>query len=142
MAKVQIEMPQKWLAQLDDMGNSLDAAIPKALAAGGKVVLAKMKSNLQAAIGRGTKTKSRSTGKLAASLGVSPAKLDRDGNLDVKVGFSEGRGDVSNAMLANLLEYGKHGQPPKPFLKLTKSSSRKPCIEEMQRVLKEELNLP
>ena len=142
MAKVQIEMPQKWLAQLEDMGNSLDAAIPKALAAGGKVVLAKMKSNLQAAIGRGTKTKSRSTGKLAASLGVSSAKLDRDGNLDVKVGFSEGRGDVSNAMLANLLEYGKHGQPPKPFLKLTKSSSRKPCIEEMQRVLKEELNLP
>ena len=91
---------------------------------------------------RSTKTKSRSTGKLAASLGVSPAKLDRDGNLDVKVGFSEGRGDVSNAMLANLLEYGKHGQPPKPFLKLTKASSRKPCIEEMLRVLKEELNLP
>ena len=142
MAKVQIEMPQKLLSQIEDMGNSLDAAIPKALAAGGKVVLAKMKSNLQAAIGRGTKTKSRSTGKLAASLGVSPAKLDRDGNLDVKVGFSEGRGDVSNAMLANVLEYGKHGQPPKPFLKLTKSSSRKPCIEEMQRVLKEELSLP
>ena len=142
MAKVQIEMPQKLLSQIEDMGNSLDAAIPKALAAGGKVVLAKMKSNLQAAIGRGTKTKSRSTGKLAASLGVSPAKLDRDGNLDVKVGFSEGRGDVSNAMLANLLEYGKHGQPPKPILKQTKSSSRKPCIEEMQRVLKEELNLP
>ena len=142
MAKVQIEMPQKLLSQIEDMGNSLDAAIPKALAAGGKVVLAKMKSNLQAAIGRGTKTKSRSTGKLAASLGVSPAKLDRDNNLDVKVGFSEGRGDVSNAMLANVLEYGKHGQPPKPFLKLTKSSSRKPCIEEMQRVLKEELILP
>ena len=142
MAKVQIEMPQKLLAQLEDMGNSLDAAIPKALAAGGKVVLDKMKSNLQAVIGRGTKTKSRSKGKLAASLGVSPAKLDRDGNLDVKVGFSEGRGDVSNAMLANVLEYGKHGQPPKPFLKLTKSSSRKPCIEEMQRVLKEELSLP
>ena len=142
MAKVQIEMPQKLLSQIEDMGNSLDAAIPKALAAGGKVVLAKMKSNLQAAIGRGTKTKSRSTGKLAASLGVSPAKLDRDGNLDVKVGFSEGRGDVSNAMLANILEYGKHGQPPKPFLKQTKASSRKPCIDEMQRVLKEELNLP
>ena len=142
MAKVQIEMPQKLLSQIEDMGNSLDAAIPKALAAGGKVVLAKMKSNLQAAIGRGTKTKSRSTGKLAASLGVSPAKLDRDGNLDVKVGFSDGRGDVSNAMLANILEYGKHGQPPKPFLKQTKSSSRKPCIEVMQMALKEELDLP
>ena len=142
MAKVKIEMPSGFMDQIAGMGNALDAAIPRALAAGGKVVLDKMKSNLRSAIGHGTKIKSRSTGKLAASLGVSPAKLDRDGNLDVKVGFSEGRGDVSNAMLANLLEYGKHGQTPKPFLKQTKSSSRKPCIEEMQRVLKEELNLP
>ena len=142
MAKLKIEMPTKLLDQLAGMGNALDAAIPKALEAGGKIVLDKMKSNLHAAIGRGTKVKSRSTGKLAASLGVSPAKLDREGNLDVKVGFSENRGAVSSAMLANLLEYGKHGQPPKPFLKQTKSSSRKPCIEAMQAVLKEELDIP
>ena len=141
MAEVKIEMPSDFMDQIADMGNALDTAIPKALAAGGKVVMEKMKSNLQAATGRGTKFKSRSTGKLAASLGVSPAKLDRDGNLDVKVGFSEGRGDVSNAMLANLLEYGKHGQPAKPFLKQTKSSCRKPCIEAMQTALKEELDL-
>ena len=141
MGKVKIQMPDDFLNQIADMGNALDAAIPKALAAGGKVVMEKMKSNLQAAIGRGTKTKSRSTGKLAVSLGVSPAKLDRDNNLDVKVGFSEGRGKVSNAMLANLLDFGKHGQPPKPFLKQTKSSSRKPCIEAMQAVLKEELDI-
>ena len=142
MAKVKIEMPSGFMDQIAGMGNALDAAIPKALAAGGKVVLDKMVSNLRAAIGSGTKKKSRSTGKLAASLGVSPAKLDRDGNLDVKVGFSEGRGEISNAMLANVLEYGKHGQPPRPFLKRTKSSSRKPCIEAMQSVLKEELDFP
>ena len=142
MAKVKIEMPDAFLNQIAGMGNALDAAIPQALAAGGKVVMDKMKSNLQAAIGRATKYKSRSTGKLAASLGVSPTKLDRDGNLDVKVGFSEGRGNVSNAMLANVLEYGKHGQPPQPFLKQTKSSGRKPCIEAMQTALKEELDLP
>jgi HK97 gp10 family phage protein len=142
MGKLKIQMPDKFLDQLAGMGNALDAAIPKALEAGGKIVMDKMKSNLRAAIGSGTKMKSRSTGKLAASLGVSPAKLDRDNNLDVKVGFSENRGSVSNAMLANLLEYGKVGQPPKPFLKQTKTSSRKPCIEEMQRILKEDLNLP
>ena len=142
MAKVKIEMPSGFIDQIAGMGNALDAAIPKALAAGGKVVMEKMKSNLQVIIGRETKMKSRSTGKLAASLGVSPAKLDRDGNLDVKVGFSEGRGNVSNAMLANVLEYGKHGQPPQPFLKQTKSSGRKPCIEAMQTALKEGLDLP
>ena len=142
MGKVKIEMPTQWLDTIAGMGNALDAAIPRALEAGGKVVLDKMKSNLRSAIGRGTKYKSRSTGKLAASLGVSPAKLNRENNLDVKVGFSENRGDVSNAMLANVLEYGKHGQPPQPFLKQTKSSSRKPCIEAMQTALKEELDLP
>ena len=142
MGRFSFEMPSGFMDQIAGMGNVLDEAIPKALAAGGKVVMEKMKSNLQAAIGRGTKTKSRSTGKLAASLGVSPSKLDRDGNLDVKVGFSEGRGDTNNAMLANILEYGKHGQPPKPFLKQTKSSSRKPCIEAMQTAIKEELDLP
>ena len=142
MAKVKIEMPDAFMNQIAGMGNALDTAIPKALSAGGNVVMERMSSNLQAVIGRGTKYKSRSTGKLTASLGVSPAKLDRDGNLDVKVGFSEGRGDVSNAMLANVLEFGKHGQPPKPFLKQTKSSSRNPCIEAMQTVLKKELDLP
>ena len=103
MGKVKIEMPTQWLDTIAGMGNALDAAIPRALEAGGKVVLEKMKSNLRSAIGRGTKYKSRSTGKLAASLGVSPAKLNRENNLDVKVGYSENRGDVRNAMLANLL---------------------------------------
>ena len=38
MAKVKIEMPDAFLNQIAGMGNALDTAIPKALAAGGKVV--------------------------------------------------------------------------------------------------------
>ena len=142
MAKVTIKMPTTLMDQLAKAAEKTDAAIPKALEAGGKVVYEKMQANLHAAIGRGTKYKSRSTGKLLTALGVSPVKVNDGGNYDVKVGFSEGRGDANNAMLANLLEYGKHGQPPKPFLKRTKSSSQAPCIAAMQSVLKEELNLP
>ena len=142
MAKVTIKMPTTLMDQLAKAAEKTDRAIPKALEAGGKVVFEKMQANLHAAIGRGTKYKSRSTGKLLAALGVSPVKVNVCGNYDVKVGFSEGRGDVSNAMLANLLEYGKSGQPPKPFLKQTKSSSQKPCVEAMESILKEELNLP
>lgn len=142
MARVTIKMPTEFMDQLAKAAEKTDTAIPKALEAGGKVVFEKMKTNLHSAIGRRTKYPSRSTGKLLAALGVSPVKLNGEGDYDVKVGSSEGRGDASNAMLANLLEYGKHGQPPKPFLKQTKSSSRNPCIEAMQSVLKEELNLP
>ena len=142
MAKISIRMPTAFMDQLAKASEKTDTAIPKALEAGGKVVFEKMKSNLSSAIGRNTKNKSRSTGKLLAALGVSPVKVNDGGNYDVKVGFAEGRGDANNAMLANLLEYGKSGQPPKPFLKRTKSSSQAPCIEAMQTVLKEELNLP
>ena len=142
MAKISIRMPTAFMDQLAKASEKTDTAIPKALEAGGKVVFEKMKSNLSSAIGRNTKNKSRSTGKLLAALGVSPVKVNDGGNYDVKVGFAEGRGDANNAMLANLLEYGKSGQPPKPFLKRTKSSSQAPCIAAMQSVLKEELNLP
>ena len=140
MVKVTIKMPTQFMDQLAKAAEKTDAAIPKALEAGGKVVFDTMKANLRSAIGRDTKYPSRSTGKLLAALGVSPVKLNDEGNYDVKVGFSEDR-EVSNAKLANILEYGKHGQPPKPILKPTRRSSRKPCIEAMQAALKEELGL-
>jgi len=133
-------MPTEFMDQLTKAAEKTDTAIPKALEAGGKVVFETMKANLRSAIGRDTKYTSRSTGKLLAALGVSPVKLNDEGNYDVKVGFSEDR-EVSNAKLANILEYGKHGQPPKPILKPTRRSSRKPCIEAMQAALKEELGL-
>jgi HK97 gp10 family phage protein len=140
MAKVSIQLPTAFMDQLTKIASKTDTAIPKALEAGGKVVFEKMQSNLHGAIGMNTKYKSRSTGKLLAALGVSPVKVNDEGNFDIKVGFSEGR-SVSNAMLANILEYGKHGQPPKPILKPTRASSRKPCIEAMQNVLNEELGV-
>ena len=140
MAKVSIQLPNQFMDQLTKIAAKTDTAIPKALKAGGKVVFEKMKANLHSAIGRDTKFKSRSTGKLLSALGVSPVKVNDEGNFDIKVGFSEGR-SVSNAMLANILEYGKHGQPPKPILKPTRASSRKPCIEAMQNVLNEELGV-
>ena len=46
---------------------------------------------------------------------------------------------VSNAMLAALLEYGKHGQPAKPFLKPAKSASRSACKTAMQQKFEEEV---
>ena len=88
----------------------------------------------------GTSYDSRSTGELAQSLGLSPVKLNREGNQDIKIGFSEPRSDGgSNAKIANILEYGKHGQPAKPFLKPAKSTSKAECIRAMEQTLKEEV---
>ena len=140
MAKVDFKIPEDFLLKLSRLGERTDDIIEKVLESGGEVVVAKVRSNLSASVGRGTKEKSRSTGELLRSLGVSPAKQDRNGNFNVKVGFSEPRSDGgSNAKIANILEYGKSGQPPKPFLKPAKSASKNDCIDAMKKRFEEEV---
>jgi len=141
MAKAEIKMPEDFMLKVSQLAEKTDTIIPKVLEAGGNVVLDKVKDNLSGVIGRGTKEKSRSTGELERSLGLSPAMQNRDGNWNVKVGFSEPRSDGgSNAKIANILEYGKSGQPPKPFLKPAKSQSKNACIETMKTKLQEEVD--
>jgi HK97 gp10 family phage protein len=140
MAKVTMSMPDDFLMRLSELGNKTDEIVPRVLKAGGAVVLDKVRSNLQAVVGANTKTESRSTGQLVAALGLSPAKMNRDGGHDIKVGFAESRADgSSNAKLANILEYGRHGQPPKPFLKPAKSASKASCEIAMRQKLEEEI---
>jgi HK97 gp10 family phage protein len=141
VAKIDVKMPEDFLLKVSKLANQTDVIIPKVLEAGGEVVLAKVKSNLRSVIGRGTKHKSVSTGELASALGVTTAKQDRNGEYNVKVGFAEPRPDGgSNAKIANIIEYGKHGQPAKPFLKPAKASSKKQCIEAMTAKLEEEIS--
>ena len=140
MAKAAFKMPEDFLLKLSRLGEKTDEIIPKVLEAGGEVVEIKVKSNLQAIIGSGTKEESRSTGELISALGVSSARQDKDGNFNVKVGFSEPRSDgKSNAMIAGVLEYGKSGQSPKPFLKPAKSASKSACVDAMIAAFEKEV---
>ena len=141
MAKAAFKMPEDFLLKLSRLGEKTDEIIPKVLEAGGEVVEAKVKSNLQAVIGSGTKEESRSTGELLSALGVSSARQDKDGNFNVKVGFSDPRTDgKSNAMIAGVLEYGKSGQSPKPFLKPAKSASKSACVDAMIAAFEKEVD--
>ena len=140
MAKAAFKMPEDFLLKLSRLGEKTDEIIPKVLEAGGEVVEAKVKSNLQAVIGSSTKEESRSTGELISALGVSSARQDKDGNFNVKVGFSDPRTDgKSNAMIAGVLEYGKSGQSPKPFLKPAKSASKSACVDAMIAAFEKEV---
>ena len=140
MAKIGYRLPEDFLLKVSKLAENTDKILPKVLKAGAEVVCKKVKSNLASAIGKNTKVDSRSTGELEAALGISPALHDRNGNMNVKIGFLETRSDgKSNAMLANILEYGKSGQPPKPFLKPAKSQKRVECIEAMKSELESEI---
>ncbi len=110
MARVDIKMPDEFLMQMSRLGSNFDSIAEAMLEAGGEVVLEKTKSNLSSVIGNGIKYDSRSTGELESSLGLTTVKMDRNGNFNIKVGFSEPRSDGgSNAKLANIIEYGKSG---------------------------------
>lgn len=140
MAKAIFQMPEDFLIRLSRLGDKTDEICEKVLEAGGKVVEEKVRSNLTGVIGKDIKTESRSTGELLSSLGVSPPKQDKNGIINVKIGFSEPRSDgKSNAMLATIIEYGKSGQPPKPFLKPAKTSSKKAAVEAMKAAFDEEV---
>ena len=141
MAKAEVQLPEEMLTRLSQLGAKSDEIAEKMLEAGGEVLLSRVKSNLAGVIGKGTKYPSESTGELERSLGLSPAKLDRNGNHNIKVGFAEPRSDGgSNAQIANIIEYGKHGQPAKPFLKPAKSASKAAVIDAMKQTFEKEVS--
>ena len=132
-------MPQEYLDKLKTLGEHEDRIAEASLNAGAEVVHKHVRSALTAAIGQG-KPPHRSTGQLLSALGVSPVRVNRDGCHDVKIGFVEPRqGGGSNAMVANVLEYGKHNQPARPFLTPAKKAAKKEAIAAMQRALEEEI---
>jgi HK97 gp10 family phage protein len=140
VARVDVKMPDEFLERMSRLGSNFDSIAETVLQAGGEVVLAKTQSNLSSVIGSSTKYDSRATGELESSLGLTSVKMDRNSNFNIKVGFSEPRSDGgSNAQLANIIEYGKSGQPAKPFLKPAKSASKKQCVEAMKAAFESEV---
>jgi len=141
MAKCDFKLPDEFLEKVSRLGSDFDRVAEDMLKAGGRVVLEATQATLSASVGKDTKEPSRSTGELEKSLGLSPVKMDKDGNFNIKLGFSEPRSDgESNAKIANILEYGKHGQPPKPFLKPAKSKSKTACLKAMEDTFEKEVD--
>jgi len=135
MAKMTFSLPKDLQIKLSKLGDKTNEICEKVLEAGGEVVLKQVKSNLH------TSLSGKSSGQLEQSLGMSPVRLNRDGNFDIKIGFSENRNDgKSNAMLASVLEYGKHNQPPRPFMKPAQTQSKRAAIAAMENALNEEIN--
>ena len=140
MAKINVQLPTEFMDKISRLGEKTDEIVPRVLEAGAEIALAAVKSNLQTAIGKDIKQESRSTGELLSALGVSPVKVNKEGNHDLKIGFAEPRSDGgSNAKIASILEHGTSRQPARPFLKPAKSKTRKSCIKAMKAALEKEL---
>ena len=143
MARCEMKLPDEFMDKLSKLGDKFDSVAPKVLEAGGEVVLSQMKDNLRNVIGKNTKVKSRSTGALEKSLGITPALQDRKGEWNIRVGVGDSRDKkgVPDALKAQVLEYGKAGQPAMPWMKPARRKARKPAIHAMEETLKRELDI-
>lgn len=145
MAKATMKLPDKLLMHLSRLGERTDEIVEKMLAAGGEVVETEVRSSLRGVLS------GQSTGELLSSLGVTPVGQDKDGALNVKIGFAEPRREQNaakgkrsyktrtNAMIANVLEYGRHNQPPRPFIEPAQKACRNACIAAMKARFDEEV---
>ena len=141
MAKVKIEFPDDVVKKLSKLGTQTDEILEKTLKAGADVVKPVFQSNLAGAIGKNTKRKSKTSGTLVGSLGISPVKNASDGSVDIKVGFAEPRPDGKrNAMIAGILEHGRSGQPARPFISATKNAVKGPATEAMVAAFNKEVD--
>ena len=155
MAKIKrsvvIRFDDDFSKKLAALGNRTDEILGKAMTAGAEAALPIARAELQGAISGDTKGSSRSTGELVDSLGISPVMVDNKGVTNVKIGFSEPRRHqyaakkkrsyytVTNAMIANVLEYGKSGQPPRPWLKRAKTKAAKVFRAKAQEIIDKEV---
>jgi HK97 gp10 family phage protein len=141
MAKVTIAFSDDVVKKLAKLGTKTDEILEKTLRAGADVVKPVFKANLAGSIGRNTKRRSKSTGELADSLGISPVKSADDGSVDIKIGFAEPRKDGKrNAMIASILEHGRSGQPARPFISATKNAVKGPATEAMVAAFNKEVD--
>lgn len=141
LARASFKMPDEFLEKLSRLNNKFDEIVPRVLEEGAEPAIKKAKSNLALRIGQGTKEASQSTGELLASLESSKPVQNYKGDWTLRVGIpttKDSKG-VSNALKAAVIEYGKSGQPPKPWLKPSKRASKKDCMEAMKSALDKEI---
>ena len=141
MAKMILTVDDDVRRKLERLEHDMPKVAEEVLQAGGAVITTRARRNLQGSIGRNLIAPKRSTGTLLKALGTSPAKLNRRGSYDVKIGFADPRagGKITNAQLGNMLEYGmrRRRQPAKPFMRPAANSSENEARAAMQDKLDE-----
>lgn len=152
MAKVEVKLPTELVAKFDKLGAETDRIITASLEAAAVPVKQAVLQKYDAVVGRPHVVRGphgrlynygvRATGGLRRSIGVSPARVNRRGDYDIKIGFA---GDVPNAKITNgrlagLIERGckKRNQPPRPFVKPAERASKQASIDAFAKTFDEE----
>lgn len=151
-----VKLPDEFMSKLNEFDERTEEIIEKTLEAGAEIVFKQAKSNLSIALAS-FGTSDESTGQLKGALGITPVKPSDDG-YNIKIGFAEPRQNkkgastyskkrksgkkseyqLTNAMVASIIEYGKKNQAARPFMKPAQDATKNKARDEMKRVFTEE----
>lgn len=159
MAKMTVTGPESYMAQLSKMGKNSIKICENAVRVGGGIVADEIRKELEnlpeekfrklqngdhfSGVPKGTKKD------LIDSFGISPLSTDRDGVINVKIGF-DGYGSyptnkypkgVPNALVARAIESGSSVRMKTPFVRKAVNRSKKRAIEEMGKSIESDMEI-
>lgn len=133
MATIRFSGIDKYLAQLQQLGQRSRGICKMAVYDGAAIVADQVRENLERVLSPDA------TGQLEASMGISKMR-DDNGYINVVIGF-DGYDDkgVANQLKANVLESGSSKQQKRPFMRPAVNTSRKRAEAAMAETLDREI---
>lgn len=132
MAKFDVTPPDELMTALSKMGD-IDKIAPRMLEAG----ILPVESSASKGANR-----YRRTGQMADSVVKNKPKKGKDGwGCSVTFKGKDKKTGVRNAQKAFVIEYGKSGQSPQPFVRPAVISAEKEAVQSMQEVFEYESEL-
>ena len=133
MATIRFSGIDKYLAQLEQLGQRSRGICKMAVYDGAAIVADQVRENLERVLSPDA------TGQLEASMGISKMR-DDNGYINVVIGF-DGYDDkgVANQLKANVLESGSSKQQKRPFMRPAVNTSRKRAEAKMAETLDREI---
>ena len=152
MARMTIRGTEEYALKLSRLGRESVEIAKKVVIAGANPVADEIRKRLEAnlndtgyaGIGDGGSwggKRYRFKGDLLDSFGIAPPGVDKNGNTNTKIGFEgyDSKG-VPNALKARAMESGTSVLKKRPFVRPAVNKSKKKSIEEMGKVLEEEIS--